>query len=133
MNSEKTINQYKQLCSSNIPASSTSNLNERDYRDIEQYDEESTNDKTEIAELNFESQDPDFHRDHSVARELIRTKIKDKPILKKSISFELISHLDTSNLVQKLCDFARDADLDIQTPLEEQLNDPVLQVVRKWI
>ena len=36
-------------------------------------------------------------------------------------------------MIQKLSDFAREADLDIQTPLEEQINDPVLQVVRKWI
>ena len=41
--------------------------NERDYSDIEQYDEQSTDDENEIAELNFESQDPDFDRDHSVA------------------------------------------------------------------
>ena len=40
--------------------------------------------------------------------------------------------MDTSDLIQKLSDFARDADLDIQTLLEEQLNDPILQVVRKW-
>ena len=129
----KTINQYKQLCSSISPASSTSSLNEHDYSDIEQYDEESTDDGTEIAELNFESQDPDFRRDHSVAHELFRTKTKDKPILKKPISFELFPHVDTPDLIQKLSDFARDADLDIQTLLEEQLNDPVLQVVRKWI
>ena len=36
-------------------------------------------------------------------------------------------------MIQKLSDFAREADLDIQTLIEEQLNDPVLQVVRKWI
>ena len=64
----KTINQYKQLCSRLSPASSTSSLNERDYSDVEQYDEESTDDETEIAELNFESQDPDFRRDQSENR-----------------------------------------------------------------
>ena len=129
----KTIYQYKQLCSSISPASSTSSLNEHDYSDIEQYDDESSNDETEIAELKFESQDPDFRRDHSVAHELFRTKTKDKPILKKPISFELFPHVDTPDLIKKLSDFARDADLDIQTLLEEQLNDPVLQIVRRWI
>ena len=129
----KTINQYKQLCSSFSPASSTSSFHERDYSDIKQYDEESTDDKTEIAELNFESQDPDFRRDHSVAHELFRTKTKYKPILKKPISFEIFPHVDTPDLIQKLSDFALDADLDIQTLLEEQLNDPVLQVDRKWM
>ena len=54
----KTINQYKQPCSSISPASSTSSLIERDYSDIEQYDEESTDDETELAELNFENQKP---------------------------------------------------------------------------
>ena len=129
----KTINQYKQLCSSISPASSTPSLNEHDYSDIEQYDERSTDDEIELAELNFESQDPDFRRDHSVAHELFRTKTKEKPILEKPISFELYPHIDTPDLIQKFSDFARDADLDKQTLLEEQLNDPVLQVVRKWI
>ena len=129
----KTINQYKQLCSSISPASSTSSLNEHDYSGIEQYDEESTDDENEISELNFESQDPDFRRDHSVAHELLRTKTRDKHNLKKPISFELFPHVDTSDSIQKLGDFARNADLDIQTLLEEQLNDPVLQVVFKWI
>ena len=36
-------------------------------------------------------------------------------------------------MIQKLSDFAREADLDLRTLLEEQRNDPVLQVVRKWI
>ena len=61
----KTINHYKQLCSSISSASSTFSLNEHEYRDIEQYDEESTDDAIEIAELNLEIQDSDFRRDHS--------------------------------------------------------------------
>ena len=93
----KTINQNKQLCYSVSPASSTSSLNERDYSEIEQYDGESTADETEIAELNFESEDPDFRRDHSVAHELLRTKTKDKSILKKPISFELFPHVDSQS------------------------------------
>ena len=64
---------------------------------------------------------------------MFRKKTKDKPILKEPISFEIFPHVDTSDLIQKLSDFARDADLDIQTLLEEQFNDPVLQVVRKWM
>ena len=72
----KTKNQYKQQWSSIRPASNNSSLNERDYSDMEQYDEESTDDDTEIAELNFESQDPDFCRYHTVAQELFRTKTK---------------------------------------------------------
>ena len=56
----KIISQYKQLCSSISPASSTFSLNERDYTGIEQYKEESTDDEIELAELNFESQGADF-------------------------------------------------------------------------
>ena len=70
----KTINQNRQLDSSISQASSTSSLNERDYIDIKQYDEESTDDRTEIAELNFESGEPDFLRDHSVAHDSFRKK-----------------------------------------------------------
>ena len=73
----KTINEYKQLCSTISPASSTSSLSERDYSDNEKYVEESTDDGTEIAELNLESQEPVFRRDHSIAHELFRTKTKD--------------------------------------------------------
>ena len=69
----KTINQYKQVCSSINPASSTASLNKRDSSDIEQYDKETTDDETEVAELNFENQDPDFCRDHSIAQETFRT------------------------------------------------------------
>ena len=113
----KTINQIKQLCSGISLAASTSSLNERDYSDSEQYDEESTQDETETAELNLENQDTDFRRDHSVAHELFGTKTKNKPILKKPISFELFPHVDTTDLIKKLSDFARDADLDTETLL----------------
>ena len=85
----KTINQYKQLCSSISQAPSTSCLDERDYSDIEQYGEESTDDETKRTELVFESRDPDFRRDHSVAHESFRMKTKDKTILRKTISFKL--------------------------------------------
>ena len=54
------IYQYKQFCSSISPASSTFKFYERDYRDIEQYDEEFTDDDTETAKLNFDNQDPEF-------------------------------------------------------------------------
>ena len=129
----KTINQYRQLCSSISLVSSTFSLNERNYIHNKQYHEESSDDETEIAELNFKSQDPDFHRDQSVALELFRTKTRDKPILNKPISFELFLHVDTSDLIRKLSDFPREADLDLQALLQEQINDPVLHVVRKWI
>ena len=77
---------------------------------MEQYVEESTVDVTEITELSFVNQDPDFRRDHSVAHESFRTKTKSKPILKKPVSFEFFPQVDTSDLIQKLSDFAREAD-----------------------
>ena len=134
LEARETINQYNQLCPSINPYSSTSSFNEWDYGDLEQYDEESTRDETEKkTDLNFESQDPDFCRYHSVPHESFRTKTTDKPILKKPISFEVFPHVDTSDLIQELSDLAREADLHLQTLLEEQLNDLVLQVVRKWV
>ena len=60
----KTRNQNKPLCCSIGAASSTSSLNERDYTDIEQYREETTDDETGKAEVMFENQNPDFGRDH---------------------------------------------------------------------
>ena len=108
----RTINQYKQLCFSIIPEPSTSSLSERDNSDIEQYDERSPDDDIEMAELNFESQDPDFCGDHSVAHESFRTKTRNEPIRKKLISFELFPHVDKKDLLQKLSDFASEADLD---------------------
>ena len=130
----KTINQYKQIRSSISPASSTSSLNERDYKDIEQYDSESTNDETEIAELNFENQEPDSCRDHFVAHESFRTETEGKPILKKPNSIELLTDVTVlDDLIQILGVNSREADLDIQTLLEEQLSYPVPEYVRKWI
>ena len=129
----KTTNQYKHFCSSISPAASTSGLNERDYSDIELSDWESSDNENEIAELNFESQNLDFCRDHSVAHKSFRTKTKDEPIRKKTISFELFPHVDTSDLIQTLNDSASEADFYLQTLIEEQLNDPVLHVVRKRI
>ena len=83
----KTLNQYKQLCSNISPASCTSSHYERDYSDFGQYDGESRNDETEITKVNFENQHPDFRVNHSVAHESFRTKIKEKPIPRKPISF----------------------------------------------
>ena len=127
----KTMNQYRQLCSRISPSSGTYIPYERDYSDIEQYDEKSIDDETEIAELIFENQDPDFRRDHSIGHESFRTKTKDTPNLRKPISFKLFPHVNTTDLIQKISDFAREADLDIQKLLEERLNDPALQFVRK--
>ena len=60
---ERTINQHIQLCSSISP---TSRVHERDYSEVEQYIEEDTNDNTEIVELNFENQDPNLPKNHSL-------------------------------------------------------------------
>ena len=83
--------------------------------------------------LNFEIQEPDFCTDHSAAHESFQTKTKDKLILKITISLELFHHVDTINLIQKLIDFARKADLDEKTLLEEQLIDHLLQIFRNRI
>ena len=46
---------------------------------------------------------------------------------------ELHPEVDTKELKQKLSDFAKTADLDVNTLVEEQLNDPVLLKVRSWV
>ena len=129
----KAIQENRQLCSRISPASSISSFHEWDCSDIEQYNKKSAADETDIAEFRFENEDPDFFRDNSVAHESFRTKTKDEQFLKKPISFELFFHVDTTDLIQKLSDFIREADLDIQTLLGEQVKDPILQVVPNWI
>ena len=127
------INQDKHICSSITPGSSISSLKKRDCIDIELNNEEYTDDETEIAELIFQSQGPDFRSCLLVAPDTFRQKTKRKLILKNPISFELFAHVDTTDLIEKLRTFPREANLDIQTPLEEKLNDSVLKVVLKWI
>ena len=129
----KTISQNRQLCSSISPASSISSLNNQEYSDFPKDNGESTAHESEIPELDFESQDPDFPRGYCGAHDLFRSKRKNKPILRKPVSFDLFLHVDTTHLIQKHHGFAREADLDIHTLLEEQLIGPVLPVVIKWI
>ena len=68
-----------------------------------------------------------------MAHQSICTTTEGNRILKELTPSQPNPHVDTNDLTQKLSDFARKADLDIQTVLEEQVCDPVLQVLRKWI
>ena len=130
----KTINQYKQLCSDTSPTYSLSDVSEANNYDAIIYDNDYTSDDdVEIAALHMDQKDPQFVHDHSSAKEAFRHKTIDKPLLKKSINHELYPHVDTKDLIARLSDFAKEAELDVATLVEEQINDPVLQTVRKWI
>ena len=129
----KTINQYKRLCSDVCPYFTNCTIEDETYSEIEEQQDDGYNSDNEIAELNFDQKDSDFLHDFSLANESIRRNKSQKPILKSNIDSELHPEVDTKELIQKLSDFAKTADLDVTTLVEEQLNDPVLQKVRSWI
>ena len=62
----------------------------------------------------------------------MRRNQSQKPILRTNINSELHPEVDNEELIQNLSKFAKTADLDVKTLVEEQLNDPVLQRVRSW-
>ena len=103
------------------------------YSEIEVQQGDDYDSDNEIAELNFDQNDPEFVHDFSLANKSMRKNQSQKPILKSNIDSELHPEVDTKELIQKLSDFAKTVDLDITTLVEEQLNDPVLQKVRIWI
>ena len=86
-----------------------------------------------MAELHFDHKDPNFKNDHTAANESFKRNTHETKLLKKNIDHELFPHVDTKDIIQKLSDFAKEADLDIDTLVSEQINNPVLQIVRKWI
>ena len=71
--------------------------------------------------------DPGFLQDFSFANESIRKNQSQKRILKANIDSELHPEVDTKDLIQKLSDFGKTADLFVNRLVEEQLNDRVLQ------
>ena len=128
----KTINQYKRLCSDVCPYFTNYTIEEETYSEIEEQPDNNYDSDNEIAELNFNQKDSEFLHDFSLANESIRRKPTQKPILKTNIDSELHPEVDTKELIQKLSEFAKPADLDMNTLVEEQLSDPVLQKVRSW-
>ena len=42
-------------------------------------------------------------------------------------------HVDALDLINKFSDYSKKADLNIDTILHEQITDPVIQKVRKWV
>ena len=51
----------------------------------------------------------------------------------KTLSAAAAPHLRTHDLITKLDDVAKIVDLEVPTILQEQLEDPVLNIVRSWI
>ena len=115
------------------PTSQTTPSKEETYSEIEEQQDDGYNSDNEVAALNVDQKDSEFLHDFSLANESIRKNQSQKPILKSNIDSEVHPEVDTKELIQKLSDFAKTADLDVITLVEEQLNDPVLQKVRSWI
>ena len=57
----------------------------------------------------------------------------DTLLAKNTISVAAVPHLGSQNLINKLDDVAKVVDLDVPTILPEQLEGPVLSIVRSWI
>ena len=130
---EKTINQYKRLCSDVCAYFTNYPIEEDTYSEIEEQQDNGYDSDNQIAELNFDQKDSEFLHDFSLANESIRRNQSQKPIIKSKIDSELHPEVNTKELIMKLNDFAKTADLHVTTLVEEQLNDPVLQKVRSWI
>ena len=57
----------------------------------------------------------------------------DTSLTKKALTATEAPHLDTKALIAKLDEVSKVVDLDISTILAEQIEDPVLGIVRSWI
>ena len=112
----KSINQYKNLC---LP--SYKMQCEPEYSRID------------VAELHFSSGDHEFYRDESTAKEKSNSQKVERPLLNKSLDAEQFPNIDTKDLLPKLSDYYKIADLDITTLVAEQITDPVLQVAQSWV
>ena len=109
-------------------------IEEETYSEIEEQQDDGYNKmENKIAKLNFDQKDSEILHDFSLANESIRRNQSQKPILQSNVNSELQPEADTKELLQKLSDFAKTADLDVTTFVEEQLNDPALQKVCSWI
>ena len=124
----KSINQYKNLC---LPSYKIQC--EPEYTRIDEIETDSSDDEEDVAELNLSSGDHEFYRDKSTAKEKNNSQKVKRPLLNKSLDAEQFPHVDTKDLLQKLSDYSKIADLDITTLVAEQINDPVSQVVRSWV
>ena len=71
-----------------------------------------------------------FCRDHSVAHESVCTKTKSKSIAKTTVNSGQFTQMYTAGLIQKLCVFANEADLDTKTLPQERINNTVRKGIR---
>ena len=124
----KSINQYKNLC---LPSYKIQC--ETEYSRLDEIETDSSDNEEDVAELHLFSGDHEFYRDKSTAKEKNISQKVGRPLLNKSLDAEQFPHVDTKDLLQKLSDCSKIADLDIPTLVAEQINDPELQVVRCWV
>ena len=67
------------------------------------------------------------------AKEIYKKRTGNYTIIGSTVLHNEKVKSDCSDLLTKLTEFAKKAHLDIDTILQEQCKDPVLQKVRKWI
>ena len=67
------------------------------------------------------------------AKEIYKERTKHYTIIESTALHNENVKSDCSDLLTKLTEFAKKAQLDIDTILQEQNKDPVLHIVRKWI
>ena len=127
----ETINQNKRLSSDVSPYLTSYNTEEDPYSEIEVQQDDDYDSDNKIAELKFDQKDPEFLHGFSLANESIRKTQSQKPILKANSDSELHPGLDTKELIQKLSDFAKPADLDVNTLVEK--NKSMTQYYRKYV
>ena len=88
---------------------------EPEYSTIDEIETDSSDDEEDVAELHHSSGDHKFYRDKSMAKEKNISQKVERPLLNKSLDAEQFSHVDTKDLLQKLSDYSKIADLDIPT------------------
>ena len=123
-----SINQYKNFCLPSFKMQC-----EPEYSRVGEIETDSSDDEEDVAELHLSSGDHEFYRDKSTAKEKNNSQKVERPLSNKSLDADQFPHVDTKDLLQKLSDDSKIANLDITTLVAEQINDPVLQVVRSWV
>ena len=148
----RTINQFRRLCRPGSPLSlSSSESSSGTYTSIsvietdgsEETEPSSYAERVVDEDCDIEEDEDDYvyeinANDHyriGKARAAHESPLSDPDTLlvKKTVSTTAAPHLRTQDLITKLDDVAKVVDLDVPTILQEQLEDPVLSIVRSWM
>ena len=148
----RTIKQFRRLCRSGSPVSSSPSENSTGtYSSISVVETDGTEEPGRSSyaeravheESDIDEEEDDYvceinANDHyrlckaRAAHDLVISD-PDTLLAKKTLSAAAVPNLRTQDLITKLDDIAKVVDLDVPTILQEQLKDPVLKLVRSWI